>query len=64
MEIFIEKQGKSVEMDFLGTAKELLDKIEVNPETVIIVKDGALITEEDTVDDAKRLDLLSVISGG
>ena len=51
-------------MDFFGSAKELLERIEVNPEFVIIVKDGVLVTLEDNVSDAELIELLSVVSGG
>lgn len=47
-----------------GSAKTLLAKLGVNVETVLIVKDGVLVTEDELVDDAKKIDLLSVISGG
>lgn len=64
MEIFIEKDNKVVKSECGGSAKELLEDIGVNPETVLIVKDGQLITEEDSVDGAEKIELLSVISGG
>lgn len=64
MEIFIEKERKTLAVDHTGSAKSLLERIHVLPETVLIVKDGVLITEDDAVDDAERVELLSVISGG
>lgn len=64
MHVFVEKEARTEELDFSGTAKELCSKLAVNPESVLIVRDGNLITEEDAVDDAKRIELLSVISGG
>lgn len=64
MQVFVEKEGKTVEIEHTGTARELLERIDVNPETVLIVKDGQLITENDSVEDAGRIELLSVISGG
>jgi sulfur carrier protein ThiS len=64
MEIFIQKTGKRVTLDHSGTAASLLEKLDVNPEVVLIVKDGTLITEKDDVDGAEKIDLLSVISGG
>jgi sulfur carrier protein ThiS len=64
MEVFLQKEGKMLEVEHEGTAKSLLEKLGVNFETVLIVKDGTLITEQDNVDGAKRIELLSVISGG
>lgn len=64
MKVFIEKEQRTLSLDHAGTARSLLEKISVNPETVIIVKDGTLITEDDDVEDAGKIDLLSVVSGG
>jgi sulfur carrier protein ThiS len=64
MEVFLQKEGKRLEMDYTGTAGALLETLGVNPEVVLIVKDGVLITETESVDGAKRIELLSVISGG
>jgi sulfur carrier protein ThiS len=43
---------------------ELLEKLGVNPETVLVVRDGELIGADEEVGEAKRIELLSVISGG
>lgn len=64
MQVFIEKTGVLIEVEHTGTARTLLERIEVNPEVVLIVKDGTLITPEDTLNGAQRIELLSVISGG
>ncbi|MBR9700605.1 hypothetical protein GOV11_01945 [Candidatus Woesearchaeota archaeon] len=65
MQVFIEKEHKTVAVDdFSGTAGELLRRVGVNPETVIIVVDGLLVTEEVRVDGAAKVELLSVVSGG
>lgn len=62
--ILIEKDQKTIDLEPRGSAKELCYQLGVNPETVLIVKDGILITEEDSVEGAERIELLSVISGG
>ena len=64
MEVFIEKEGETRTVSFDGTVKALLDMLGVPTETVLIVKDGQLITEDDSVEDKDKVDLLSVISGG
>ena len=64
MKIFLQKQERVVEQHFEGSARDLLKELGVNPEEVLIVKDGTLITLDDSIDDAKKIDLLSVISGG
>ena len=64
MRVIIEKEEKTVEMTHAGDARSLLAALSILPETVLIVRDGELITEEDDVSDAGTIELLSVISGG
>lgn len=64
MEVFIQKTGERHDVTHTGNAASLLEKLGVSPEVVLIIKDGQLITEHDPVDGAKRIELLSVISGG
>ncbi|NQU98394.1 MoaD/ThiS family protein [Candidatus Woesearchaeota archaeon] len=64
MKIFIEKQNKNIEKKFSGKIKDLLKDLKINSDTVLVVKDKELITEEDLVSDKDSVKILSVISGG
>lgn len=64
MQVILQKEGKTLDVEHRGSARSLLERLGVNPEVVLIVKDGVLITEDDPLDDAQRIELLSVISGG
>lgn len=64
MEIFIERQSETIERAFSGTAAQLLADLNVNPQTVLVVCDGQLITEDEDVSSAERIELLTVVSGG
>ena len=64
MEVFVQKNGQTLQVQHEGTAAALLERLGVNPEVVLIVRDGELITADEPVDGCKRLELLSVISGG
>jgi sulfur carrier protein ThiS len=64
MEVFVQKSGERLTVAHVGTAASLLEKLDVNPEVVLIVKDGELIAEDEDVSDASSIELLSVISGG
>ncbi len=64
VEIFIENERRTLTIEHTGALRELLSRVGVLPETVLIVRDGDLVTEEDDVGDARRVELLSVISGG
>ena len=64
MKINIVKENKVLEIEFNGKVKEILMKLEINPETVIVVKDDELVTEEDFLEDSDEIKIMSVVSGG
>ncbi|MFQ5474909.1 MAG: MoaD/ThiS family protein [Candidatus Nanoarchaeia archaeon] len=64
MKVFIEKEDKTVEIKFEGAVEVLLGKLKINRETVLVVKNGALATKEEHLDDSDDIKLLSIISGG
>ena len=64
MKIFIEREKKIRETSFNGKVKALLKKLVLNPEIVLVTRQGKLLTEEDTVKDTDEIKILSVISGG
>ena len=64
MDVYMQKEGKMLQLDFTGTAAALLQQLGVNPEVVLIVCDRKLMTPDDDISHAKKIELLSVISGG
>jgi sulfur carrier protein len=42
----------------------VLDELRVDPDSVLVIRDGELITRETRVEDADSLELRPVISGG
>ena len=64
MEVFIQRKGVTKRLRFHGSGKALLAKLAINPVTVVIVRNGEVITEADTINDDDAIKLLSVISGG
>lgn len=46
------------------TARDLLRKLEVPQDTVLVVRDGQLITEDTLLKDEDTVKLVAVISGG
>ena len=47
-----------------GTVKDILSTLNINSETVLVVRDNTVITIDKEVQDDDVLTLLSVISGG
>ena len=64
MKIFIEKQNTTKNIRFKGDVKSLLEKLGINPETVVVVKDDELVLLDEKVSDDDFVKVLSVISGG
>lgn len=64
MKVYIEKTNKKQEIKFEGSAKKLLSKLKINPETIIIIKNNELVSEDEILKDKDEIKILSVISGG
>jgi len=65
IELFIERENSTKSIIFNGRAVfELLRQASLNPETVIVVRSGEVLTEKEILHDKDRIELLSVISGG
>ncbi len=62
--VFIEREKRTVEREFSGRIRDLLAQLKVNPETVVVVKNGAVVSEDERCSAEDELKLLSVISGG
>lgn len=64
MKVFIEKENKKKEIKFNGTVEKLLEKLKINPETVIVIREDELIPQDEKLSDKESVRILSVISGG
>ena len=63
MKIFIERENKTVNLK-VKTVKEILNKLKINPETVLTVVNDELVVEDKKLSDKDQVKILSVISGG
>lgn len=54
----------TIEKEFNGNAKSLLTLLEINPETVLVVRNNELIDLEENLEDTDDIEILSVVSGG
>jgi len=54
------------EVDVAGDrpVREVLTELAIDPDTVLVIRSGELLTRHDRVDDADRLEVRPVISGG
>lgn len=61
--IFLERENRTVELD-ASNPKEILEKLNINPTTVIVTKNNELITENVSVKKEDKIRIIPVISGG
>lgn len=64
MEIFIERTKQTLKINYQGKVSELLKKLKINKEAVIIVRNNKIITLDQDVKNKDKIKILSVISGG
>jgi sulfur carrier protein ThiS len=59
-----EKSNKLLNLEKNLTILELLEKLKINKETVIVALDGKITLEKEKIGNSKKIDILSVVSGG
>ena len=64
MKIFIEKGRSEKNISFSGSALQLLKKLNIMSEDVIIARDNEIITLDTKLSNDDEVKILSVISGG
>lgn len=64
--IFIDKENKNsrLELENNSIVSDLLNKLNINPVTVIVSRNNELILEDEKLKDKDDIKILSVISGG
>lgn len=61
---FYEKKKYSVEAGAKATAADVLKKIGINPEMVIVSKNGKFVPDTEEVSPRDKIEILKVVSGG
>ncbi len=60
-----EKEQTKEEIGFSGKkVKELLQQLNINPETVLVIRKDEVLTEDEILNEDEQIEILSVISGG
>ena len=64
--IFIDRENKNsrLELENNSIVSDLLNKLNINPVTVIVSRNNELILEDEKLKDNDEIKILSVISGG
>ncbi|HLC72964.1 MAG TPA: MoaD/ThiS family protein [Candidatus Nanoarchaeia archaeon] len=66
VQVFIERTKKmtSIDLPAKATVKDIFAKLQLNPVTVLVTRDNAVIIEQTLLKDKDKLTILSVVSGG
>ena len=64
MKIFFEKDNTVKNTKYNGTVAGLLEKLKINIEDVIIVRDNTVILGDEKINDKESINILNVMSGG
>ena len=63
MHVFIERTKETKELP-ASSVSELLVRLDIIPDEVLVMRNGALVTEDERLADDDTVRILSVISGG
>ena len=64
MKVLLRNPRREVEIPGPIAVQALLDRLEVNRESVLVIVDGTLVTGDRIVTDAATIEVRPVISGG
>jgi sulfur carrier protein len=64
VKVRIRHQRREVELSGVRTVRELLDRLQLNPETVLVVRGTELLTRDARVADEDEIEIRPVVSGG
>jgi sulfur carrier protein len=64
MKVVLRNPRREVEVAGGRRVKEILQDLDILPETVIVIRGDSLITGDQLVDDADTIELRPVMSGG
>ena len=64
MKVKLRNPDRVVEVTGPSTVAGLLEKLEIVPEAVLVIRDATLLTRDEKVDDADEIEVRPVLSGG
>lgn len=64
MKVKLRNPDREVEVVGGRAVRAVLDDLGVNPDTVLVIRSGELVTRETRLDDSDEIEIRPVISGG
>lgn len=63
MKVFLERENKNTNLK-AKSVSDLLNKLKLNPATVLVIKNNVLVTEQEKLIESDDIKIISVVSGG
>ncbi len=64
MKITVKGTNRVAEFSGNWRVSQILSEMDLNPETVIVVKEGRILTHDQIVKEEEQIEIISVVSGG
>lgn len=64
MKVVLRNPRRELEIEGDASVKDVLKRLDIIPETVLVIREGELLLKTDLVTDADTIELRPVISGG
>jgi len=64
VKVILRNPRRELDIEGNATVKEVLRRLEIIPETVLVIREGELLLKTDRVGEADTIELRPVISGG
>jgi len=64
VKVRIRHQRREVELTGVRSVQELLDRLQLNPETVLVVRGSELLTRDARLGEDDEVEIRPVVSGG
>ena len=64
MKVILRNPRRELEIEGDASVKDVLRRLDVIPDTVLVIREGELLLKTDLVSDSETIELRPVISGG
>ncbi len=64
MKVILKRENTVKEIEGKKKVKEVLKELDINPESVLVIKDGETLTLDTLLYEDDEVEILSVVSGG
>ncbi|MET0800293.1 MAG: MoaD/ThiS family protein [Actinomycetota bacterium] len=64
MKVRLRNPDREVEVAGGRSVRDVLDELDVHPDTVLVIREGELVTRHDRVAEGDEIEVRPVISGG